>query len=95
MSKFTGISGHELTFPDDVPGYSDLDDFSIHNPSGKGRKEGDVMSDDLLPCPFCGGQVDPLGWLGRDSKGEITRGPECEGCGATACSAEDWNRREL
>jgi hypothetical protein len=43
--KFTVISGHEMTFPDDVPGYDDLSDLSAHAPSGKGRKEGDVMSD--------------------------------------------------
>jgi hypothetical protein len=50
MSTFTGISGHELTFPDDdLPMTSDLEDFSIHEPSGKGRKEGDVMSiDDFI-----------------------------------------------
>lgn len=43
----------------------------------------------LLPCPFCGGEVDPRGWLGGDG----VRGPECEECGATAQSMEDWNKR--
>ncbi len=42
-----------------------------------------------LPCPFCGGDVDPNGWL--NSNGE--RGPECETCGATAPSLQRWNIR--
>ena len=42
-----------------------------------------------LPCPFCGGECDPAGWLGGDGK----RGPECEECGATAESTEVWNTR--
>lgn len=44
---------------------------------------------DALPCPFCGGEVDPEGWLGGDGR----RGPECNDCGATADSMEAWNRR--
>lgn len=41
------------------------------------------------PCPFCGGEVDPAGWL----NGEGERGPECETCGATAPSLQRWNTR--
>ncbi len=41
------------------------------------------------PCPFCGSNVDPEGWLCNDGR----RGPECEGCGATATSIEMWNQR--
>ena len=44
---------------------------------------------DLKPCPFCGGTVDPKGWL---SDGGLC-GPECEGCGCTACSVEEWQKR--
>lgn len=44
---------------------------------------------DLLPCPFCGGNADPTGWLCNDGR----RGPECEDCGATAESTEAWNSR--
>lgn len=40
-------------------------------------------------CPFCGGPVDPTGWMGKDD----LRGPECEGCGATAPDMETWNSR--
>ena len=40
-------------------------------------------------CPFCGGTVDPTGWMGE---GDL-RGPECEGCGATAPDMETWNSR--
>lgn len=47
------------------------------------------MSEELKPCPFCGGECDPDGWLGGDG----TRGPECNDCGATARTVEDWNRR--
>lgn len=43
----------------------------------------------VAPCPFCGGDCDPTGWLSGDG----VRGPECESCGATAASVEDWNRR--
>lgn len=42
-----------------------------------------------LPCPFCGGDVDPDGWL----NGNGERGPECETCGATAPSLKRWNIR--
>ncbi|MFF6585946.1 hypothetical protein ACET34_24300 [Pseudomonas aeruginosa] len=41
------------------------------------------------PCPFCGGEVDPTGWL----RGDGTRGPECNDCGATARSMEAWQTR--
>ncbi|MCG8907317.1 hypothetical protein [Pseudomonas sp. DP-17] len=41
------------------------------------------------PCPFCGGEVDPTGWL----RGDGVRGPECDGCGATAPSMEVWEQR--
>jgi hypothetical protein len=47
-----------------------------------------------LPCPFCGGQVDPAGWLGQNNAGVITSGPECDGCGATTETLEIWNKRE-
>lgn len=62
------------------------------------------MSDSpmLVDCPFCGAvdmrsdenadvrmQIDPEGWL----NGEGKRGPACIRCGATAPSAEVWNRR--
>lgn len=40
----------------------------------------------LKPCPFCGGKVDPTGWMCVDG----AQGPECEGCGATAPSMEIW-----
>jgi hypothetical protein len=43
----------------------------------------------LQPCPFCGGRCDPHGWL----KANGERGPECEGCGATAVSVYAWNFR--
>ncbi|HHJ1578114.1 TPA: hypothetical protein ACQGTZ_000201 [Pseudomonas aeruginosa] len=41
------------------------------------------------PCPFCGGEVGPTGWL----RGDGTRGPECNYCGATARSMEAWQTR--
>lgn len=44
---------------------------------------------DIDECPFCGGTVDPQGWLRGDGK----RGPECNDCGATAPSMEAWNKR--
>ena len=40
------------------------------------------------PCPFCGGKVDPTGWLRNDG----VRGPECD-CGATAVSMQAWDNR--
>lgn len=43
----------------------------------------------LKPCPFCGGECDPKGWMRNDG----TTGPECVECGATAASAEAWNIR--
>ncbi|EPJ5080650.1 hypothetical protein P3415_006110 [Pseudomonas aeruginosa] len=43
------------------------------------------------PCPFCGGEVDPTGWL----RGDGTRGPECNDCGATARSMEAWQTRTV
>jgi hypothetical protein len=45
------------------------------------------------PCPFCGGKVDPDGWMGWH-KGAETTGPECEGCGATAPTIEMWDTRK-
>lgn len=48
-----------------------------------------MMSDELLPCAHCGGKADPTGWMRSDG----AQGPECESCGATAASAEAWNRR--
>lgn len=46
-----------------------------------------------LPCPFCGCQVDPEGWLGTDNNGNKKRGPECHFCGATAPTLGQWNKR--
>lgn len=40
-------------------------------------------------CPFCGGEVDPEGWLRNDG----VAGPECDTCGATAPSIGAWNAR--
>lgn len=55
---------------------------------------GDVVDKNgNLPCPFCGGRCDPNGWMGSYDDGVPVCGPECEGCGATANSIEDWNRR--
>lgn len=45
------------------------------------------------PCPFCGGAVDPTGWMMKDEHGVITHGPECEHCGATAPNMLAWNTR--
>jgi len=44
---------------------------------------------ELKRCPFCGGRADPEGWLRNDG----VRGPECEGCGATASDVKTWNTR--
>ncbi len=41
------------------------------------------------PCPFCGGEVDPTGWLADGG----LRGPECEGCGVTAPNMRAWEIR--
>lgn len=60
--------------------------LAAHSPaSGVGERD----ENGNLPCPFCGGECDPAGWLGGDGK----RGPECEECGATAESTEVWNTR--
>lgn len=40
------------------------------------------------PCPFCGGKVDPEGWLCNDGR----TGPACDDCGASAPSMDMWNR---
>jgi len=48
---------------------------------------------ELEPCPFCGGEADPEGWLMIDAAGNEIRGPECDDCGATARSKELWNTR--
>lgn len=48
------------------------------------------MSNELKPCPFCGGKCDPKGWMNLDAE----QGPECETCGATAGSVEAWNSRK-
>ena len=42
-----------------------------------------------LPCPFCGGECDPDGWL--DGCG--VSGPECITCGATTTTVNTWNHR--
>lgn len=42
-------------------------------------------------CPFCGGAVDPQGWL----NGMDERGPECSKCGATAPSLAVWDKRHV
>ena len=57
--------------------------------SGADKIVGSTDGLGLLPCPFCGGAADPKGWL--DNTGHT--GPECEMCGATARSADDWNKR--
>ncbi|MGS0941085.1 hypothetical protein ACVA51_10995 [Pseudomonas luteola] len=49
------------------------------------------MSEELKPCPFCGGKVDPTGWL----TGYGETGPECEECGATAPTLEIWNNSRM
>lgn len=43
----------------------------------------------LKPCPFCGGEADPKGWMSSDG----AQGPACDSCGATANSADEWNAR--
>ncbi|ONM43116.1 hypothetical protein BXT89_14270 [Halopseudomonas pachastrellae] len=53
------------------------------------RVEQETRSAGNLPCPFCGCDVDPKGWL----RGDGVRGPECDNCGATAASLEAWNKR--
>ena len=44
---------------------------------------------ELKPCPFCGGEADPKGWMSSDG----AQGPACDSCGATANSADEWNAR--
>lgn len=44
---------------------------------------------ELKPCPFCGGEADPKGWMSSDG----AHGPACDSCGATANSADEWNAR--
>lgn len=50
-----------------------------------------------LGCPFCGGEVDPEGWLSSEEDPEtgnaLRRGPECMKCGATAPDIVTWNQR--
>jgi hypothetical protein len=42
----------------------------------------------LLPCPFCGSRnIDPEGYWAEQAR------PVCEGCNASADSAEKWNKR--
>ncbi|HCF5915432.1 TPA: hypothetical protein NIH48_004877 [Pseudomonas aeruginosa] len=55
-------------------------------PASVEQAGGDV---EPAPCPFCGGEVDPTGWL----RGDGARGPECNYCGATARSMEAWQTR--
>lgn len=46
----------------------------------------------LAQCPFCGStNIDPREWLRGDGKS----GPGCSDCGATAESADAWNRRPI
>ncbi|WP_270735190.1 hypothetical protein [Leclercia adecarboxylata] len=52
-----------------------------------------VDENGLLPCPFCGGKCDAKGWAGIAPGGGLAHGPECENCGSTADSLENWNRR--
>ena len=57
------------------------------------------MSDDLLPCPFCGGEayIDGTSWTTRDGKDQswVT----CMKCGTYGPSSTDaiaaWNRRAI
>lgn len=41
------------------------------------------------PCPFCGGECDPKGWLQNNG----LKGPECKRCGSTAPSIKIWEMR--
>lgn len=45
----------------------------------------------LLPCPFCGGDGGPS--IGQHADGTAWHYVECDDCGASAESAEAWNRR--
>lgn len=65
------------------------DDFDAIRARQKELQAKDPQITVLLPCPFCGGEADPEGWLARDGE----RGPECRNCGATASSIEAWNER--
>lgn len=44
---------------------------------------------ELKPCPFCGGEADPAGWMRGDGK----TGPACDNCGGACESIEMWNTR--
>lgn len=50
-----------------------------------------------LTCPFCGGEVDPEGWLGVEEDpitgDALRRGPECMTCGSTSPDMTTWNTR--
>jgi len=74
------MKGPFKDFPDFI---TKITEFLIENP-----REDEPEQDNKL-CPFCGGIVDPEGWL----DGEGNRGPECEWCGATAPTIEIWNKR--
>jgi Lar family restriction alleviation protein len=52
------------------------------------------MSEDLKPCPFCGGKA----WYNNHGNGTFAEWYECEDCGASTRRArrvtvDDWNRR--
>lgn len=57
------------------------------------------MIDDDERCPFCGGTVDPEGWLSSEEDpvtgDALERGPECMNCGATAPDLHTWNMRDV
>jgi hypothetical protein len=63
-----------------------------HNKSVADLKaEPEKVGSENKPCPFCGGEVDPEGWL--DNEGN--RGPECWECGSLAPDMHTWNKRAL
>ncbi len=57
----------------------------------------DQVDKEDLACPFCGGEVDPEGWLGCEEDpvtgDSLRRGPECMSCGSTAPDMHTWNSR--
>lgn len=79
-----------VSTPDLPPLETDTTSQQFESLAGKA-----VVTDEKgnLPCPFCGGRCEPNGWMGSYDDGVPMCGPECEDCGATANSIEEWNRR--